>query len=46
MKYVKGLKFDEEPDYLTLVEWFKREIISLEQEKIKTNIFYDLRKNN
>jgi serine/threonine protein kinase len=46
MKYVKGLKFYEEPDYLTLVEWFKREIISLEQEKIKTNIFYDLRKNN
>jgi len=35
INYVKGLNFEETPDYLTLINWFKREIISLEEENKK-----------
>jgi hypothetical protein len=32
IKYVRGLRFEEDPDYLVLINEFKREI-SLENEK-------------
>lgn len=35
LKYVKRLNFEDTPDYLTLIDEFKREIISLEKNNNK-----------